>query len=157
MRIAYLADHPSYLPELARLHFQEWGAYRPNDTLEARTERLRSSCGRGGVPTAVVGMIGTALCGSALLLAQDMDTRPDLTPWLAGVFVKPEFRHRGLGAALTRRIMEEAGALDAPKLYLYTRTAESLYASLGWSVVERCDYRGAPAVIMAVQLRAEAG
>ena len=40
MRIEYLADRLEFIPELARLHFQEWGYLRPEQTLEARTESL---------------------------------------------------------------------------------------------------------------------
>jgi GNAT superfamily N-acetyltransferase len=65
----------------------------------------------------------------------------DLTPWLAGVFVAPEHRSHGIGAALVERVVQEARALGILRLYLYTSGSGALYLRLGWSVVERTFYR----------------
>lgn len=45
MHIDYLCDHPELIEELAELNFKEWGSFRPDDTLAARTERMRAACG----------------------------------------------------------------------------------------------------------------
>jgi GNAT superfamily N-acetyltransferase len=100
----------------------------------------------------VVAVRGDELCGSAMLVAQDMETRPDLTPWLAGVYVTPPYRRRGLGSALVERIVSEAASLRVPTLFLYTSGAESLYARLGWTVLDRCKYRGIDVTVMAKQI-----
>jgi GNAT superfamily N-acetyltransferase len=148
MRISYLADHPRLIPELARLHFTQWAHLRPAETLEQRTRRLEACCGRGGVPSVVVALEDAALVGSAMLVANDMDTRPDLTPWLAGVYVAEDARGLGYGAALVRRIESEAAAIGVERLYLYTPDAEEFYARLGWTVDERCRYLGQRVAVM---------
>jgi GNAT superfamily N-acetyltransferase len=148
MQIAYLADHPTLLPELARLHFAQWAYLRPAETLEERTRRLGDCCGRGGVPSVVVALEAGAVCGSAMLIANDMETRPDLTPWLAGVYVVEEARGLGYGAALVRRIESAASAIGVERLYLYTPDAEDFYATLGWTVDERCRYLGQRVAVM---------
>ena len=136
MQIVYLCDHPALIPELAELNFKEWGHFKPHDTLEARTERMRQACGKGAVPTVVVAIEDSQLLGGALLIDSDLASRPDLTPWLAGVYVKAEHRGRGVASALVTRIVEEAAALGIPELYLYTDTSQPLYGRLGWDVVE---------------------
>ena len=73
--------------------------------------------------------------GTAGVVRGDLDTRPDLTPWLAGVFVHPEFRGRGYATALIRRAEAFAAAACVPVLWLYTLTAEPFYARLGWQRV----------------------
>jgi GNAT superfamily N-acetyltransferase len=50
--------------------------------------------------------------GMVSLKFHDMDTRPDLDPWLGGLFVLPEWRNRGVGAMLMHRVMEEARRLN---------------------------------------------
>jgi N-acetylglutamate synthase-like GNAT family acetyltransferase len=77
-----------------------------------------------------------------------MDNRLELYPWLAGVFVTPERRRQGIGAALVRRIVDEAISLHIPKLYLYTLNNTSFYADLGWSLMEQAVYRGKEVSIM---------
>ena len=73
--------------------------------------------------------------GTAGVVHGDLDTRPDLTPWLAGVFVQPEFRGRGYATALIRRAEAFAAAACVPVLWLYTLTAEPFYVRLGWQRV----------------------
>lgn len=69
---------------------------------------------------------------TASLMHDDLAARPDLTPWLAGVFVRPEYRGRGHAAAVVRRVEAFAGARSVPVLWLYTLAAEPLYTRLGW-------------------------
>ena len=152
VRFEYLADHLALLPQLARLHFDEWGHLRPNETLEVRTLRLRNCCGRSSIPTVVVALEGDTLCGSAMLIPHEVDDRPELTPWLDGVYVVSAFRRRGLGAALVERIVAEARTMGIHALYLYTPDAESLYSRLGWVAIERRQHRGEAVTVMSKQL-----
>jgi predicted N-acetyltransferase YhbS len=148
MQIEYLADYPQHISELARLHFEEWSYLYPGESLKGRTARLRSSCGRNAIPSVVVALEDGELLGSAMLVAHDMDSRPQLTPWLAGIFVKPQCRGKGIGSALVKRIEAAARSLGASTLYLYTPHTESLYERLGWSAIERCEYRDTNVVVM---------
>lgn len=139
IQVVYLCDHPHLIAELAVLNFNEWGHYKPGNTVEAQTERMRATCGRGSVPTAVIAIEDGQLLGGALLLEHDLDARPNLTPWLAGVYVKAEYRGRGVASRLVTRIVEEATRLGVPELYLCTPDAQGLYAKLGWEKVEDVD------------------
>ncbi len=72
----------------------------------------------------------------------------DLTPWLAAVYVLPEFRRRGIGGQLVRAIEAAAIRLQLERLYLFTPDQEAFYARLGWSVLETVEYRHQSNVIM---------
>jgi GNAT superfamily N-acetyltransferase len=148
MTIDYLADHPEVLPALARWQHAEWGHIRPGDTIEKRTARLESFSNRDCIPLTVVALEAGELRGAASLIPHDMETRMELSPWLAGVFVGEAYRRRGIGAQLVRRIMSEAARLEVPLLYLYTVHSERFYAALGWSLSERTSYRDQKIVIM---------
>lgn len=148
MTIEYLADHPEFLRTLAEWQHGEWGYLRPGDTVEARMVRLGGCGERDRIPLTVVAHENGEVRGSASLIPHDMDTRMELTPWLAGVFVAPEHRRRGIGAELVRQIMAEAGRLNVPVLYLYTVHSETFYASLGWSLQEQTTYRDQNIAIM---------
>ena len=148
MRIEYLADRPEALPPLARWKHKEWGHFRPGDTVEKRQARLADTSNRDRIPLTVVALEGEEVLGSASLIEHDMETRMELTPWLAGVYVGEAFRRRGIGAELVRRIMSEAGKLKVPLLYLYTVHSERFYAALGWTFLERTSYLEQDVVIM---------
>ena len=148
MTIEYLADHPEFLPTLAQWQHAEWGHSNPGDSVEARMTRLQGSCERERIPLTVVAHEKGELLGSASLIPHDMETRMELTPWLASVFVGAEHRRRGIGAQLVQRIMAEAARLEVPLLYLYTVHSETFYANLGWSLQEYASYREQKVAIM---------
>jgi len=150
-RIEYLADHPSFLPSLAQWHHAQWSYLDVGVSLEQRLAALQKH-GKAQVPTTVIALSGSRLLGSASLIAHDMDTYPELSPWLASVYVAPEYRRRGIGSALVQRIVAQARALGFEHLYLFTPDKEHFYARLGWSVLERTMYRGYAQVVMVLHL-----
>ncbi len=70
--------------------------------------------------------------GTAGLMRSDLESRPDLTPWLGGLFVEPAFRGRGHATALVGRVEDFARVASVRILWLYTLHAEGLYLRLGW-------------------------
>jgi GNAT superfamily N-acetyltransferase len=152
MHIEYLANRPEFIPTLARWHYLEWAYLRPGDSVEARIARLQGWSGRGEVPLTFVAVSDGELLGSASLVEHDMDSRLELTPWLAGVFVAPQYRRKGIGAALVRRIMDEATSLHVSRLYLYTMDSTAFYANLGWALLEHTAYRGKEVSIMSYSI-----
>ena len=162
MQIDYLVDHRSFIPALARWHHAQWSYLNPGDSVERRIKRLHKHLGAKQIPTTLVAYHmaedgSEIVLGSASLIAQDMDTRPELSPWLASVYVAAEQRRQGIGSSLVRRVTEEATALGIERLHLFTPDQEHFYARLGWSVVERCSYRGYPQVVMALSLASPIG
>lgn len=147
MRIEYLADHQDFLGELAALHFGEWSYLRPDESLAGRTERLRNCTGRT-IPAVFVGVIDGELVGSAMFMPNDLPSHRHLTPWLAGVFVKPEHRGCGLAKLLIERVVAHAASQGFRDLYLCTIHDHSMYEKLGWTVIERPAYNGTPVALM---------
>ena len=161
MHIDYLADHRAFIPTLARWHHAQWSYLSPGDSLERRVERLHKHAGKSQIPVTFVAYNRAedeteTVVGSASLIAQDMDTHPELSPWLASVYVAAEQRRQGIGSALVRRVAAEAAALDVVKLYLFTPDQERFYARLGWTRSEQCIYRGYPQVVMTLALERQA-
>ena len=154
MNLEYLEHHARHIPALALWHHDQWSYLNPRRTLDERAERLQSHLGGRRMPTTVVAVEGESLLGSASLIENDLPTRTDLSPWLASVFVPEEHRRRGIGSALVRRIVEEAGALGYEKLYLFTMDQERLYAALGWKTFERAVYNEVEIVLMSYELDA---
>ena len=148
MKIELLGNHLDFLPELAKLHFDEWKHFSPDQTLEDRVLKLQEVARSGDVPFVVVAIDNNQLIGSSALVNEDMSTRKDLSPWLASVFVKPEFRKNGVGTNLVRYIEAEAQKRGIQKLFLYTEYARNLYAALGWRDLEECEYKGVSVAIM---------
>jgi GNAT superfamily N-acetyltransferase len=165
--IDYLANCPELMDELARLSWKEWQEIyqQRKQTLENSLKNYRERTNTDRLPLTLVAVRARhgqsltelavnrrELVGMVSLKFHDMDTRPDLDPWLGGLLVLPEWRNRGVGTMLTHRATEEARRLNISRLYLWTHTAEELYHKLGWQVVERTNYFGKEAVVMKIDL-----
>ena len=158
--IDYLANCPELVDELARLSWKEWSeVYKQRkQTLEHSVKNYRERMNTDRLPLTLVAVrAGLAencreLVGMVSLKFHDMDTRPDLDPWLGGLLVLPKWRNHGVGTTLMHRATEGARRLDVPQLYLWTHSAERLYRKLGWQVVERTNYFRKEAVVMQIDL-----
>jgi GNAT superfamily N-acetyltransferase len=139
--IEYLANRREFIATVANWLHEEWGHLRPNETLNDRIARVERGCGHHEIPVAFVAVNSGQPVGYASLIEHDMLTRPELSPWLAGVFVPREHRRHGIGAAMVKRVVQEARSLGVPRLHLYTPGSGALYLRLGWSVVEHTFYR----------------
>ena len=152
-RIEHLADHPDAIPTIARWHFDQWGRKSPTRNVASATARLRGHLRRDATPLTLVALQGGLVVGSAALVCQDMkDARPELSPWLADVFVDPARRRRGVASALVAALVAKARALGIETLHLYTPDQERLYARHGFAVRERIDYRGERVALMSLGL-----
>jgi GNAT superfamily N-acetyltransferase len=151
MNVESIADHPELIETIARWHWDEWGHTDPGGSLKSWTANLRSFTNRDLIPTIYVALDGGELLGSETLTEHDMSTHLDLSPWLAGVYVKPAARGRGVARGLVRHAMEEAGRMGIRRLYLYTRSARGLYERLGWQTIEEDDYEGRVVTIMNIE------
>jgi N-acetylglutamate synthase-like GNAT family acetyltransferase len=149
VRIEYLNDNAALIPTLAQWHHEQWRYLAPNKTIERYIARLYSHLDKKQIPTTFVALTGGILMGSCGLVAYDMGTHPDLSPWLSSLYVSPIFRGRGVGSALVHRVIKEAEALGVETLYVFAPDGEGFYRRLGWSIVERTEYRGHEVSIMA--------
>lgn len=152
MTVAYLSDYPHLAPVIARWLFDIWGHATPGKSLDDWVRDVAAHANRERLPLALVGLDGDALIGTAALHDYDMETRPDLSPWLANVYVATEHRHHSYGSQLVQAAEAEARRLGIAKLYLYTPDQERLYRGLNWRPLERQEYRGEQVVIMQREL-----
>jgi len=148
MCIKNLANHPEFIPAVARWRWDEWGHLDPDRTLNDVVKVLETHIVPEKIPQTLIAILGDQPVGTASLTQHDMKTRMDLSPWLAGVFVPPEYRSRGIASSLVRAIENLAGDLGYEEIFLYTNSAEGLYKKLCWVKIGREEYKGREVVIM---------
>lgn len=144
-----LAAHRECLSTIARWHFDQWGSLTGADTFESYVRVLEQSAASTSLPSILLALDGSEPIGSASLLRCDMTIRPDLTPWLAQLFVAAAHRRRGVGAALVEAVARRAAHCGFRRLYLYTSgDLPRYYERLGWVARERVEYLGRERVVM---------
>ena len=139
--IVRIADRLDLVPIVARWLWHEWWQ-QDGHTLEQTHEAVAASVSPSGPPQSFVLLADGRPIGTASLVVHDLDERPDLTPWLAGVFVIPEARGRGHVVHLIQAVEAVCRSAAIPVVWLYTAGAERVYARAGWHSVETLQRLG---------------
>ncbi|MDI5935381.1 GNAT family N-acetyltransferase [Halomonas kalidii] len=160
LRIERLSSRSPHVAIVAAWTHAEWGHLTPGETPASRRVGLRDECGPAGVPSVFVALVddetgGETPVGTASLVSDDLRVRRELSPWLASVFVPPEWRGQGIASRLVRRVEAEAAASGLACCYLFTPDQQALYSRLGWQDHEALNYRGEDVTIMVRRLNAE--
>lgn len=139
--------------QCARWAFETWGSCRV-DGPEAAAALWRRELADDGLPWRWAALSrDDEVLGMASLVTHDLAARPDLSPWLADVYVAPAHRRRGIASQLVATVEAAAAAHGVATLYLHTATAEDLYVRLGWHRIgDAHDDRGDPVAVMAKSL-----
>jgi len=140
-----LAETPHVATVAGWLYAEWWEA--EGWSLAATQAFLGAAIGPAA-PIAFVAVRDGTPVGTATLDTDDLASRPDLTPWLASVWVAPAWRGQGVATALVRHIEATAAALDHPELWLHTADAAALYERLGWKRAGLEKWRDEPTTLM---------
>lgn len=141
------ADEPAF-DFVARWRFDAFFA-EDGITFQESRDALRAWMDGLGYETALLAELDGQPAGSCLFVREEIDPKHNLTPWLAALYVAPEFRKRGVASALVRAIEQHARTVGCNELFLYTIMAEPLYAKLGWTTLDRFESNGKKFVLMA--------
>jgi N-acetylglutamate synthase-like GNAT family acetyltransferase len=152
MQIESIADHLDLIDTIALWHFREWGHKDPTGSVKSWANGIRRRANRNRIPTGYVALEGNELLGVVELVEHDMNSHMELSPWLAGLYVRPENRRDGIGSALSKHIVQVSGYMGIKRLYLYTKTAQGLYEKLGWQSIAKENYEGEEITIMSFDI-----
>src|SRR3954464_6743875 len=117
LTISDLRQRPELFDIVAERIWQAWwkDSGHPREYISAR---LRENLDAEPIPLALVAHDGAAFVGTASLIACDLEGRPQYTPWVAAVWVEPQHRRRGIGAALVERATSDCFGLGLSRVYL---------------------------------------
>lgn len=152
MEIKYLVEVQDYLPEISMWLYNQWGVKHDDSSPADWVKELQQRLNKDELPMTFVAVRGEKPIGTSSLVECDMETKSELTPWLADVYVPPEERAQGIATKLVQRINEEAKKLGYDKYYLFTRQATGFYLKLGWEIIETTTYKGKKVDVMVYNL-----
>lgn len=136
IKIDYLENHPNMIQVCASWAFGQWGS-QAGGSYERAKARFTEGASRNGIPLTLVALVGDKPAGMASLWANDLPERPDLSPWLASVYVHPFHRNKGIALSLVKRLEDEAKRLGHNNLYLVTEESKGLYEKNGWQEIDQ--------------------
>lgn len=138
-RILPLAHVPALADTLADWHHAQWGDLMVPWTHAEALAELRAHAAGGDCPTTLVALAADdSLLGSVSLVLEDAPELKEIGPWLASLYVQPQARGQGVGAALVRALVAHAASVAGIEtLYLFTHDQTRWYQSLGWQMLAR--------------------
>ena len=99
--------------------------------------RLRENMNAAPIPLALVAHDGDAFLGTVSVIAADLEDRPQYTPWVAAVWVDPEFRQRQVGRAMVAHAANSVFAQGISRAYLCAPPERhNFYLRQGWTALE---------------------
>ncbi|MBV8851681.1 MAG: GNAT family N-acetyltransferase [Methylobacteriaceae bacterium] len=146
-RIVALRDRVDLVPTVAKWSHEEFWSYAGR-TLEQTQILFTPAPRETWLPRTFVLLQGETPIGTASVVEHDLDIRPNLTPWLASLVVDRAARGHGHSRTLVKFIEDFARDNGVKTLWLFTWSAEGLYAKLGWRVVERLQRNNRRIVVM---------
>ena len=100
-------------------------------------DRLRENMAPEPIPFALVAHDGDTFLGTASVIASDLEDLPQYTPWVAAVWVEPEFRQRQVGRSLVARATDDTFTLGIERVYLCApKIRRNFYLRQGWEPIE---------------------
>lgn len=136
MKIIRLEDDNNFIFEkICEWNYNWWGR-RDGKSVEEVRCNLKHSLNKHRLPQTFVALIGEEPVGMyQLAMFDDLDSRPDIYPWLINVYVDEKFRGKNVCRKLMETVNENAKKANLQELYLYT-THIGLYEKFGWEFVE---------------------
>jgi N-acetylglutamate synthase-like GNAT family acetyltransferase len=135
-QIISLRERPEFADDCAAWSYGEWATQYHMRTLAETLERYRKTASGNELPQTWLAVADDKAAGMISLKINDHPDFPELSPWLASLFVHPYHRGQGIAEQLIKRCETEAKQIYGfTKMYLFTPNSAALYARLGWQKV----------------------
>ncbi|KPB04140.1 GNAT family N-acetyltransferase [Bacillus sp. CHD6a] len=129
MRIMELRGKDRLLEQAIHVFWQQWGSEENFKFYEDAI--LHSATTSSDIPRFYVAVEEGEIIGTYAILRNDLNSRQDLCPWLACLYVAEKHRGKGIGAKLLDHGLSEAAEKGYENLYL-TTDLENYYERYGW-------------------------
>lgn len=132
IKVDYLGNLPEFIDEVAKYWQAEWASNKSEAGFIKQRNSILKKLNADNPPFIILAHEDGNFVGTAALFTNDLESRPDLSPWLGGVFVLPKYRGKGIASSLINQVMTQAKKIGYQKIYLHTEHTAGLYEKLGW-------------------------
>ena len=126
-RVINLTTAPEYFDDVFESIYSEWGDNNP----QYWKSWIKSSMRACGIPSTYVVLDDKQYLGTFSLWNCDLQSRQDLSPWLGGIVVNPNYRGQGIGLYIQEQAKEILRREGVKQVYLFTETI-GFYEKTGW-------------------------
>lgn len=130
-----LKNKMEYIEEVSYLYWKQWSKIK-GDTVEGVIYKTKNCLNDDDIPQTYIALYDNELVGIVSLWRNDLCSRQDLYPWMAGLYVKESYRKMGIGTFLQNKVIKVAQKLGYNKLYLITEH-DNYYEKNNWKYIEK--------------------
>lgn len=135
VEVINLLDDTKYLDEVSEWIWEHWSK-KHNARLQDIIYRSKHSLNYEDIPQMYIAKYNDRVIGVVSIWRNDLTARQDLYPWMATLLVKEEYRNRGVGTLLQKKVIEESKKIKYRYLYLIT-DLDNYYEKVGWEFLEK--------------------
>jgi GNAT superfamily N-acetyltransferase len=147
LNLRSLADCPGLVTPLAAWHVEAFGAWIPGWTLAEAQAELRTHDHPDRTPCTWVAWRAEQPVGSISLLLEDPPAPAALRPWLASLYVRPEYRRLGVGQRLHDHCLVEAARRGWLRVHAWAPDP-AWYLRRGWQPAGILPVNGGTATLL---------
>lgn len=128
-QIHHLKDKDEQFEIAVQMFWSQWGTEKNfKFYYDCMIHSLKTE---NNLPRFYIAIHNDSIIGTYALLRNDLISRQDVFPWLACLFVVPEFRGQNIGAKLLQHALHETRKMGYVNLYLCS-DLDGYYEKFGW-------------------------
>ncbi|WP_164522205.1 GNAT family N-acetyltransferase [Halocella sp. SP3-1] len=135
MKIDNIVYHPDSVEKVSNWIYKEFVEEKGEKSLEFVIERFKNR-NIDEFPISFIAIVNGMCAGVISIFDNDLGTREDLTPWLAGLYVDENFRGNKIAEALINTVFKKCKEMGYTKIYLRTEHTAEYYQKKGWTFLE---------------------
>lgn len=130
MEIIEIQQRPELFNDAVKVFWEQWGSENNYSFYEDCMKHSGKT--KDAIPRFYIALENGQIVGTYAILRNDINSRQDLFPWLACLYIDPAYRGNSNGKQLMEHGLQETARLGYKKLYL-TSDLEGYYEKYGWS------------------------
>lgn len=134
--IKNLKDYPEFVTVVAKWIYDEFVKNRGERDFEYILKKFENTR-LDALPLTFISVINNECVGVVSVFDNDLSTKPELTPWLAGLYVPKKQRGKGIAKLLINEVIEQCRKMNYTKVYLRTEHTYEYYKKLDWILLEK--------------------
>jgi GNAT superfamily N-acetyltransferase len=130
VKIVQIQQKMDLFDEAVQVFWKQWGNEKNYNFYR---DCMQHSCETNDeIPRFYIALRNERIIGTYALIRNDLNSRQDLYPWLACLYVDPEYRGKAIGSLLLEHAIQEAAKKGFKSVYL-TTDLEDYYEKYGWT------------------------
>ena len=136
MEITNLFEKPCHYKEVSQMIYQEFVIGSNSKMTLEDVEHFFENTNVDKFPITFIAIIDNECVGTVSVFENDYKERLQYSPWLASLYVKPQYRDQKIGQHLITHLLNHLKTLNYTEVYLKTENASEYYKKRDWKLVE---------------------